>query len=339
MIAQTDGRPAAATHAAETQPGVTLQPPARGLCFGRRRDWLVGGALLFALVLIVHIAVGWGPLLAPWSELPWSVLSSVFGLAAMSLLLRAWRFYDYFRPALKGCFPTVLRLTVLHNTANNLLPMRSGELVFPWLMQRYFGHGLLKAAAGLVWIRLLDLHTLGLCGIGILYLREPSPVWPFVGALWLAGLVPLSRVGRLGRTTVEACSGGWLRRFLIGVAAAAPTGHTLVARLYLWTALIWLLKITAFAIVLRHFVSVDFWRVLVGVLTAELSSILPVHGIAGSGTYELAAVAALVPLGVEPTVALTGAVNLHLFLLGVTLVLAALAPFLPIRRPRLDSLA
>jgi glycosyltransferase 2 family protein len=61
----------------------------------------------------------------------------------------------------------------------------------------------------------------------------------------------------------------------------------------------------------------------------ELSSVLPFHGIAGSGSYELAAVAALVPLGVDPKLALAGAVNLHLFLLGSTLLLGALAFLLP----------
>ncbi len=64
---------------------------------------------------------------------------------------------------------------------------------------------------------------------------------------------------------------------------------------------------------------------------AELSSVLPFHGIAGSGSYELAAVAALVPLGVDPKLALAGAVNLHLFLLGTTLILGGLAFLLPKR--------
>jgi hypothetical protein len=43
----------------------------------------------------------------------------------------------------------------------------------------------------------------------------------------------------------------------------------------------------------------------------------------------LAAVAALVPAGVDPRAALAGAVNLHLFVLGVTLLLGALAFLLP----------
>ncbi|WP_338115589.1 hypothetical protein [Thiococcus pfennigii] len=58
------------------------------------------------------------------------------------------------------------------------------------------------------------------------------------------------------------------------------------------TALIWALKLTAFAILLQHVVPVDSWRVL------------------------------------------AGAVNLHLFLLGVTLTLALLAPLLPGRPAR-----
>ena len=103
-----------------------------------------------------------------------------------------------------------------------------------------------------------------------------------------------------------------------------------MARVYLWTALTWTLKFAAFASVLKHFVPVAFWRVLAGVMGAELSSVLPFHGIAGSGSYELAAVAALVPLGVDARLALAGAVNLHLFLLGTTLLLGLLAFLLPV---------
>jgi len=57
---------------------------------------------------------------------------------------------------------------------------------------------------------------------------------------------------------------------------------------------------------------------------------LPVHGIAGSGSYELAMVAALTPLGIAPQLALAGAVNLHLFLLGSTVLLGALGLLIPV---------
>jgi uncharacterized membrane protein YbhN (UPF0104 family) len=295
---------------------------------GRPRDWLIGAALLVGLIVAVHVSVGWGALLAPWLAFSPLLLLWLFLLTAASYVLRALRVYDWFRPRFAGRFLLVLRLSVLHNTANNLLPMRAGEMVFPWLMRRYFGHGFLDAAAALLWIRILDLHFLGLIAILILHLRQASWLWWATAALWIAGLGILALIGRAG-VSERTAGPGRLRRLVRRVAAAAPRDSRLIARVYLWTAASWSLKFLAFASVLQHFVPVDFWRVLAGVMGAELSSVLPFHGIAGSGSYELAAVAALVPLGVEARQALAGAVNLHLFLLGTTLILGALALLLP----------
>ncbi|UHD17342.1 lysylphosphatidylglycerol synthase transmembrane domain-containing protein [Thiocapsa bogorovii] len=300
--------------------------------FGRPRDWAIGAALLAAVVFAVEWTVGWGPLLLPWRTLSPLLLVVLFGLTALSYVLRAVRVYDYFGPRFRGCFPIVLRLSMLHNTANNLLPMRAGEMVFPWLMQRYFGHGFLDAAAALLWIRILDLHFLVLIGILILYLRDPLPLWWIAALAWLAGLLlflPLR-----GLVTGKSESSGRapavkLMRLVRRVLGAAPAKPRIIARVYLWTALTWTLKFAAFAVLLEHFLPVEFWRLLTGVMGAELSSVLPFHGIAGSGSYELAVVAALAPLGVDPRLALAGAVNLHLFLLGSTLVLGVLALLLP----------
>jgi uncharacterized membrane protein YbhN (UPF0104 family) len=305
---------------------------------GRVRDWVLGALLLGGLILSVELTLGWGKLLAPWITLAPSVLSALVLLTAVSYTLRAVRVYDWLclgtpGAGCAGCFPAVLRLTVLHNTANNLLPMRTGELAFPWLMGRYFGHGFLPATAALLWIRVLDLHFLGLVGLSIAWLRQPSWVWLGLAVLWVAALGLLGLVGRLNSTEWGGAGHGRVRRSLakgLGLlAVAAPASHLLVARIYLWTALTWLTKFLAFATLLRHFLPVDLWQALVGVMGAELSSVLPFHGIAGSGSYELAAVVALVPAGVDPAAALAGAVNLHLFVLGVTMLLGGLAFLLP----------
>jgi glycosyltransferase 2 family protein len=301
---------------------------------GRVRDWVLGAALFVGLVLAVGLTVGWGPLLAPWLTLDPRVLVGLVLLSALSYTLRAVRVHDWFRPRLDGHFVALLRLTILHNTANNLLPMRAGELVFPWLMGRYFGHGFLASSATLLWLRLLDLHFLVLIALGIAWLRHPAWIWLVLALAWVAGLGLLGVVGRrAGGAGFEPADGGAWRRTLGKalrlLASAAPASNLLVARTYLWTALIWGAKFVAFATLLRHFLPVDLWQALAGVMGAELSSVLPFHGIAGSGSYELAAVAALVPAGVAPEAALAGAVNLHLFLLGVTLLLGPLALLLP----------
>ncbi len=294
--------------------------------FGRRRDWVIGTLLLAAVIVGVALTVGWGPLLSPWLDFPLPKLAALLALSALSYLLRAVRVYDYFHPSFAGRFVTVVRLSVLHNVANNLLPMRAGEVVFPWLMGRYFGHGFLDAAAALIWIRLMDLHFLGLIGIFILYLRKPGWVWVLAGLLWL-GLM-----GLIGLMRALAPSGqGRLSRAMRLVAGASPPSPRRVLRAYFWTAATWITKFVSLSAVLQHFLPVDPWRVMLGVMGAELSSVLPFHGVAGSGSYELAAVAALVPLGIGPEAALSGAVNLHLFLLGVTLLLGLLAFLLPVR--------
>ena len=250
-------------------------------------------------------------------------------LTALSYCLRGVRIHDYFGPRLQDRFPAVLRLSVLHTTANNLLPMRVGELVFPWLMGRYFGHGFLSATASLVWIRLLDLHFLGLMGIFILSLRHPSWLWSLVALTWLL-LPPITVL--LGHRRPRGR--GRLGKALRLMIDAAPASTPRALRIYLWTALIWISKLLAFTLVLRHFLAAEPWQILLGVMGAELSSVLPFHGIAGSGSYELAVMTALLPAGIDAATALSGAVNLHLFLLGVTLLLGALACLLPVHRDK-----
>jgi uncharacterized membrane protein YbhN (UPF0104 family) len=297
------------------------------LRLGRPRDWLIGGLLLAGLVIAVYQTVGWRALLAPWLTLsPWELMLA-FTLTALSYGARAVRVHDYFGDLVRGRFSAVLRLSVLHNTANNLLPMRAGEMLFPWLMRRYFGHGFLAAGASLLWIRLLDLHFLVLVGFLILWLRQPAWLWPMAAVVWL-GLLPLAaKLADIVRRVPPGRGRPW--QIAGFIANAAPTSQRLIGRLYLWTALTWVLKLTAFAAVLRHFVAVDFWKVLAGVMGAELSSVLPFHGIAGAGSYELATIAGMMPFGVSAADALTGAVNLHLFVLGTTLILGLLALLIP----------
>lgn len=301
--------------------------PASLLRLGRPRDWLLGAALLVGLFIAVDKSVGWATLLSPWLTLsPWLLLVA-FVLTALSYLLRAVRVYDFFGAPMQGRFITVLRLSVLHNSANNLLPMRAGEMAFPWLMRRYFGHGFLAAGASLLWIRLMDLHVLGLAGLLVLWLRDPAWIWPIAALVWIALLPVTAKLASYA--AVKPGGHGRLWRIARFIAESGPARPTLIGRLYLWTALTWLLKLAAFASVLRHFLAVDFWKVLAGVIGAELSSVLPFHGIAGAGSYELATVAAMLPFGVSATEALTGAVNLHLFVLGTTLILGLFALMLP----------
>lgn len=290
--------------------------------------WLLGFTLLAGLVLWVHWAVGWPQLLAPWRTFPPSQLALLLLLTALSYGLRAVRVYDYSLDLLRGNFLGVLRLSVVHNTLNNLLPMRLGELAFPLLMKRYFGQGYVASSVTLAWIRVLDLHFLGLLALVFLYQAETDPLWLALVLLWLF-LVPGMYWGH-----------GWVQRHMAGRRGRIPDllnrvlGHIpengwRFLRIWLWTALSWGLKFLAFTAVVLHFVDTDVWRAVLGTVGAELSSVLPVHGVAGSGSYELAMAAVLLPLGLDMQSVLKAAVNLHLYLLGANLFLVLGAMLLP----------
>src|SRR5690606_5050247 len=58
-----------------------------------------------------------------------------------------------------------LRVILMHNAAVNLLPMRAGELSFPWLASQQLGMPLARAVASLLWMRLQDLAVLTALGL------------------------------------------------------------------------------------------------------------------------------------------------------------------------------
>lgn len=300
------------------------------LLFNRRTlgRWLFGLALLAALLAWVHYSVGWGRLLEPWLAFPPGLLGVLLSLTAISYLLRAVRVYDYSHHLLKGAFPATLRLSVLHNSLNNFLPMRLGELAYPVLMKRYFGQDYTASGVSLLWIRVLDLHFLLFLGLLVLSQSPNHAAWAWLALPWLL-LVPVMYGGH-----------GWLQRRLHGrrgrladlsnkLLGHVPDSAWRFARIWLWTALSWCFKFIAFTSVVLYFADIGLWRAVIGTLGAELSSVLPIHGVAGSGSYELAMAAALLPLGLDMATILTAAVNLHLYLLGANLLLALGALLLP----------
>ncbi len=294
--------------------------------FHRPRAWLIGGCLLLALIVLVQWLIGWPAMLAPWRTFSPLLLGSLLALTLMSYLLRAWRVQRYFAPQLDGRLVATFKLSALHTTANVLLPMRLGELAFPWLMRRYFGHNLLATGVALLWIRVLDVHCLVLFGWIALWLHQPNLFFIIAALLWVGTL------GWLQQATVLVQRWRPPPRWatlLQQLTTAVPQLPGQIVQLYLLTVLSWLTKLIAFAVVLQQVAGLASWQALAGALGAELSSVLPIHGIAGAGSYEVAAVAALVPLGVDASTALAAAVNLHLFMLAASVLIGTVALLLP----------
>ncbi|APZ44725.1 lysylphosphatidylglycerol synthase domain-containing protein [Acidihalobacter ferrooxydans] len=296
--------------------------------------WALALFIFVAFVAWLEHMIGWRRLLMPWLSLSLPDLLAALGLMLLTYGLRALRIYDYFSPALQGQFIATLRLTLLHNFFNNLLPMRTGEAAFPVLMRRYFDVPVSRSVPSLLWLRVLDLHVLLTFGWSALSQRYlPDALGGPLLALWL--LVPAAMF--FARAWLGARLAGRDGRFATlarTLLAGLPERPALFWRAWFWTGVNWAVKLAVMVFIFTRFDPLPWLVTLPGVVGGELGSVLPVHGVAGVGTYEAGVMAGLAPQGVALKAALVAAVNLHLFILGATVLGAGLARLLPKPVPR-----
>lgn len=291
--------------------------------------------ILSLLIFIVFCALieyyfGWSQLLAPWAEQSWPTLLTAMALTFLTYWLRAMRQYDYFRREMSGGFWLNFKLMLQHNLLNNLLPMRTGELSFPLLMARYFDVAADRSIPALLWFRVMDLHTLlslALLAGGSYWLGLPQtlalamillplPWLMFLLQGWLAARLPTHSPRRV-------------LRLIAKVLDSLPQSPRDFWHAWAWTVINWVVKLGVFAWVLLLFSDIPHSAAWLGAIAGDLTSVLPVHGIAGVGTYEAGVVAGLLPYGISAKEALPAAINLHLFLLATTLMGGLLSTLLP----------
>ncbi|MBU2967576.1 lysylphosphatidylglycerol synthase domain-containing protein [Amphritea sp. 2_MG-2023] len=274
---------------------------------------LLSVVILFITLAVVEYQIGWYNLLTSWQGFSGATLALLVVLSLASNALRALRIKVSFAlPASR--YPQMFYLSTNHNLLNNLLPMRTGEVAFPVLIKRYFGIGVVNSSSHLLLYRLLDLVAL-LSVAGILALWQFSP-WASLG-LALVTVVGLLLFNQGKRLVV------WLlgHSNSAKLATLAQAFHDLPTRgghfgaIVITTYAVWLTKLLAFLGVVLQLSQLTLAQAVTSVAVADLSSILPIHGVAGSGTFEAAFVLAGQFYTIDTTALLKVAVQLHLFLL------------------------
>jgi uncharacterized membrane protein YbhN (UPF0104 family) len=293
---------------------------------------IIAGVIIFLLfVFFIEKYLGWLELLQPWSRLPVMAILVSVSVIFFSYWLRAFRLYDYFRDQKQVKISATYKIMLLHNFFNNFVPMRAGEASFPILMQRYFDISLVKSGPALLWFRILDLHTLlvlGLVVFGHYYFGLTVTILLAIPLLFVPVL--LNTFGKALLILLHRrLDKKMFTRLVITVLENFPNDPSQFYRSWFWTVTNWLVKISVFSWVLIQFIDIEYINAWVGVIAGDLTSVLPVHGFAGAGTYEAGVVAALLPFGVDATSGLRGAVNLHLFMLGATILGALASLFIP----------
>jgi uncharacterized membrane protein YbhN (UPF0104 family) len=295
------------------------------------------------LVLILFVAgveywVGWKTVLAPWATFGWAQGFIALALLVLSYALRAWRMYDYFPQQLGGQWLQTWRLMLIHNALNNVLPARTGEISFPVMMKRYFGVTYAHSVSALVWFRFLDLHSILAFALYPLLVVTPLKriAVPLI-VLWM--LLPM--VVYILRNRIEvafAGKDGKLSELAQQAMYGLPDNWGEFWRSWVMTWANWIVKLVTLAWLLGQFVPSASWNVLqAGVVGGELTSVLPIHAPGGFGTYEAGVIAALSAApSVSAQAATVGAVNVHLFVLGSSLIGALVGWLIPLKKVKTE---
>jgi uncharacterized membrane protein YbhN (UPF0104 family) len=299
--------------------------------------WVVGLAILVVFVIWAERTVGWRSIAGAWSALDPVTVAGAVALLAASYLARAWRIRHAFDGTRIG--PCV-RIVLVHTAANNVLPVRSGELAFPVMMGRVFRVPVSLTVPRLLWFRVLDAVVLfGTAGAILAARVLDGPVGGAVAVGWIAawGLLLVLAYALRGPLAARLEGReGRLARVCLRLVEGVPVGAIARRRLEAWTLATWGLKLTAFTLLLQQFGGLDRGSAVLGAVGGELSSVLPIHGLAGAGTYEAGMLVVLTPLQVAVEQALPAAVTLHLFILGASIL--GLAPaFLPLPWWRVET--
>ena len=212
---------------------------------------------------------------------------------------------------------STFHLSISHNVINNLMPFRTGEAAFPLLMKQQFGIAITQSSLYLLLFRILDVFSLLLVSAVIL-LWQLGPLVSLVAAMLMIGSLLLADpikwwvVKILGRFSSDKLNK------VTGFMSELPTRGGRYSRLVLVTLAIWATKLGAFVCFLLFTSQLNAYQAITGILGADLSSILPIHGIAGTGTFEGFFVLAGQTSDIPTKDLLTSAVQLHIFLLSMT---------------------
>jgi hypothetical protein len=287
----------------------------------------VSAACLWFL-LTPQIVAAFARVLAEANPLP---LLAAFALVALVQWLRAWRFAVMMtgRLALPGA--ALVRIAFQLNFWNFVLPLRLGELSYPFLMNRHLGYGLLHATGVLLIARLFDLATV--CTI-LLGAAVALDVWSGTGRAVLTfgafglGLVPLGLavIGLALRPHMARlpCVGDAAARLTAGFEAIGSYGAGLTAvglSFGLWAVF----GLAAILVANAVAATVSPAAAMLGAAAGNIAFALPVNGIAGIGPSQAAWVAATTWAGVPWDDAVVSALALHAVVLSNALLLGVVA--------------
>ena len=286
-------------------------------------------------------------------------------VALVGAWLRALRYKWLLRPQVIS-WPNMFLVTFIRNSLIDLLPARLGSLSYIYVLNKRLGFPFEAATSSFVLAFVLDFLTLSpflvvsviAVGLGANALSTPALLilaavffllyWKLapVARFFLAVFRRLLRFAKIEGRAGALTAVNKLDLTIQSLESIQSRGKAIP--IFLLSLLIRLAKYISvfalfFALLRSHGFSLgdlSFWTFILGLSGAELSSALPIKGLAGFGTWESAWALSFRVLDFDPQLAIISGIGVHLlsntfeYTLGIGSILILAWPYFRRKRAR-----
>ncbi len=256
----------------------------------------------------------------------------------------------------------------LRNAFNMVLPARTGELSYVYVLKKKFqfpiGIGASTLAVGLIFdlVIVFSLIIISIIIVGIgRYAISSGTVMAIAAALLAASLGLLFFLSRLVGLAIRVihwllAKTNWQKNKVVDYLYTklvetnqnikAIQARKIYGRVYVLSVVIRIVKFSIYYFMIHalmqpmgyDFAQLNYWAIFLATAAAEISAVLPTHALAGLGTYEFAFVAVFTMLGFREDIAIIVGFNYHIInllftvLLGVLSTIILAMPFYKIKK-------
>ena len=255
-----------------------------------------------------------------------------------------------------GVLPFIY-VTAIHTMTNNLMPMRTGEVMYPLLLKRYFNIGFGDSTATLIYARIFDILAMGIFVLVALVFGwdrlhisfeglggEPFRFLMYVFLLLLIIVILYSVFSRLTREEKKAGEGsllGMLKSGLdsLGRGMKRVEIFKVSLELMLLSLAVFWARYAFFMYALMVFgISVTFLEAVLMASLPIVAAVIPAQGIGGYGTIETGWVLGFLLVGLSKEMALMAGFGIHTMYLIFSVILGGISfPLLEMVKKRREE--
>ena len=327
----------------------------------------------FVLLWLLFSQIRTEDIIATLSRIYIPALLAYMAVALLGAWLRAWRYKWLLRPQ-PISWGNILLVTFIRNSLIDLLPARIGSLSFIYVLNKRLGYAFEAATSTFVVAFILDFLTLTpflvaailAVGLGSDLISGPALLavsLAFFGLIFLAlwKIVPLARfllaayrrILRLLSVQGKKSARLSLEKFELTIQGLSLIRQRrMFFPVFLLSLLIRLAKYGSvyflfFGVLRSHgfsLANLSFWVFILGISGAELTSALPVKGLAGFGTWESAWALTFRLMRFDARLAILSGIGVHLltnifeYALGIGSILVLAFPYIRRKRGQNDRL-